>query len=361
MDATTIRPTRRALLLGAAAALGAGRAGAQGFAGMGAAAPDYGQVTPGRTFAFPADHGPHPDFRIEWWYVTAALTAEDGAPCGVQWTLFRNALAPRDGGAGWDSAQLWMGHAAATDAAAHHAAERFARGGIGQAGVALAPFAAWIDDWRLETEGAAADPFDRLRMTAAAPDFAFDLRLRATGPLILQGDGGFSLKAERGQASYYYSQPFLRAEGRLRIGDRERAVTGEAWLDREWSSQPLDEDQSGWDWFSLALADGARVMLYRIRHEDGRDSFTGTWIEADGAAATLDPGAVDLEPVRWAEVEGGRTPVDWRVAIPARGFAAEVRALNPQAWNALTVSYWEGPVAVLGDRPGRGYLEMTGY
>jgi predicted secreted hydrolase len=350
-----LRPTRRAVL---AAALAPALARAQGFAGMGAEAEGYAPVVRGVPLVFPRDHGPHPDFRIEWWYVTAALTDEDGDPCGVQWTLFRNALAPHDRGTGWDSAQLWMAHAACTTATTHRAAETFARGGIGQAGVTRPPFDAWIDDWRLSGPD---DGFDVLRMSANGEGFAYGLSLTATGPLVLHGDGGFSLKAERGQASYYYSQPFLRAEGTLTLDGRTRRVTGDAWLDREWSSQPLDADQVGWDWFSLVLSDGTRVMLYRIRSVSGRDSFTGTWIAPDGAAEFLDRDAAELEPLGFAEVAGRKTPVRWAVRVPSRDFSAEVAALNPQAWNSLAVSYWEGPVSVTGARPGRGYLEMTGY
>lgn len=354
---------RRRSLLAGLAALPAAPLAAQvngaGFAGLGGAAPDYAPVVRGHALAFPRDHAAHPRFRIEWWYVTAVLVAQDdGAMLGCQWTLFRNALSPTPEASGWENRQLWMGHAAATSATAHHAAERFARGGIGQAGVRPAPFAAWIDDWRLAGPGAG---YDRLRMTAADARFAFDLALTAEGPLVLQGEAGFSQKAERGQASYYYSQPFFAAEGTLRIEDRDRAVRGSAWLDREWSSQPLDADQTGWDWFSLKLDDGARVMLYRIRHREGRDSFTGGWVEPDGATTLLAKGDAALEPVGWAEVAGRRTPVRWRVAVPSRNFEAQTAPLNPQAWNALTVPYWEGPVTVSGPRPGVGYLEMTGY
>ncbi|SEA50784.1 lipocalin-like domain-containing protein [Rubrimonas cliftonensis] len=357
--------TRRAALAGLLASAGAARAqgvGGEGFAGLGSAADDYAPVVPGHRLVFPRDHAPHPAFRIEWWYVTAALRDASGALCGAQWTLFRNALSPDGGGEGWDSAQLWMGHAAATSATAHVAAERFARGGVGQAGVKPDPFEAWIDDWRLARPDDAPGPgLERLRMTARDQGFAFDLALDAQGPLIMHGDDGFSRKAERGQASYYYSQPFYAAEGRLRIEGVERAVSGHAWLDREWSSQPLDPDQTGWDWFSLTLEDGARVMLYRIRHREGRDSFTGTWIAPDGAARTLGRDEADLAPTGWETVAGRETPVRWRLSIPSEGFEAETRPLNAQAWNALTVAYWEGPVRVEGPRSGVGYLEMTGY
>ncbi|MCC5973151.1 MAG: iron ABC transporter permease, partial [Rubellimicrobium sp.] len=84
---------------------------AQGFAGLGTDAEGFAIPQPGPVFDFPADHGPHPEFRIEWWYLTATLEGADGTPFGLQWTLFRSALAP-EAGEGWSAPQLWMGHAA---------------------------------------------------------------------------------------------------------------------------------------------------------------------------------------------------------------------------------------------------------
>jgi predicted secreted hydrolase len=357
----TAEPLTRRALLGALA-LAAPVARAQGFAGMGADAAGFARVVPGRAFAFPADHLPHPGFRIEWWYVTANLTDADGADCGCQWTLFRQATDPAAPEAGWASNEIWMGHAAVTTAETHRAAERFGRGGVGQAGVTgEGGFAAWIDDWSFRAEGAtAADPLARARLAARGPDFGFDLALAADGPLVLHGDAGFSLKSERGQASYYYSQPFFRAAGTLTIDGAGRRVAGTAWMDREWSSQPLDPDQTGWDWFSLSLASGERAMLYRFRQTRG-DAFAGTWIGADGAVGSLPRAGVRMTPLAEARTRGGRVPVRWRLEIPAKGFDVETRPLNPDSWNALTIPYWEGPVVVEGSHAGRGSLEMTGY
>ena len=38
----------------------------KGFAGLGGEAATFAPVLPGRVFSFPADHGPHDGFRIEW-------------------------------------------------------------------------------------------------------------------------------------------------------------------------------------------------------------------------------------------------------------------------------------------------------
>jgi predicted secreted hydrolase len=350
----------RILTLIAALALCAAQAMAQGFAGLGQTADGFALPERGQLFAFPADHGPHPDFRIEWWYLTATLTGADGTDYGAQWTLFRTALAPGEG-AGFASPQLWMGHAAITTPDAHLVAERLARGGIGQAGVTLAPFAAWIDDWALTSRATPeADPLSAIRLTATGEGFSYALSATATGPLVAHGDRGHSVKSPAGQASRYYSQPFYDVGGNLTLGDRVIPVTGKAWLDREWSSQPLAADQTGWDWFSLMFDDGARLMGYRLRDAGAGYAF-GTWIAANGTAEPLEAGALQLTPLDTAQVAGRAVPVVWQVRLPARGLDVTVTALNPQAWMDTSVPYWEGPITITGSHPGRGYLEMTGY
>ncbi|WP_439154057.1 lipocalin-like domain-containing protein [Yoonia sp.] len=324
---------------------------AQGFAGLGTAAEGFAVPQPDPTFTFPADHGAHPDYRIEWWYLTANLAAADGTPYGLQWTLFRSALAPQDG-TGWDTPQLWMGHAAVTTPTDHHVTERLARGGIGQAGVTADPFAAWIDDWTLQGD------WQTMQMTASGPDFGYEMALTAQGPLVFHGEDGYSVKSAAGQASYYYSQPFFDIAGTLRLPDGDVTVTGAAWLDREWSSQPLAENQTGWDWFSLSFDDGNKLMGFRLQQTDGKNYTSATWITPDGSTTAYDDGALFATPLA---VNARDVPVTWRVELPARGVDVTVQAINENAWMDTTVPYWEGPVAVTGSHAGRGYLEMTGY
>lgn len=325
---------------------------AQGFAGLGTQAEGFAIPDPAYRIEFPQDHGPHPDYRIEWWYLTATLEGEDGQDYGVQWTLFRTAMQPGEA-EGWDSPQIWMGHAAVTSSDEHLFAERLARGGIGQAGVISEPFQAFIDDWRMEG-------IDRMRVTARGAEFAYDLELVANGPLVLQGEGGYSVKSPDGQASHYYSQPFYRVSGVLDLPGGSVNVSGQGWLDREWSSQPLSEDQHGWDWFSLQFEDGARLMGFGLR---GLETvFTSaTWIDPDGTTTAFTDGALRLTPLNRALVAGRNIPVEWRVELPARGVDVEVEALNPGAWMGVSFPYWEGPIRVRGSHEGRGYLEMTGY
>lgn len=338
------------------------RAAAQGYAGLGETADGFARVTPGRTFAFPADHGPHPDFRIEWWYITANLVDASGAACGLQWTLFRQAARPGPQDEGWANQQVWMAHAAVTRADTHRFGEVFARGGIGQSGVEARPFAAWIDDWEMKGSERTDDlTLAPVILKAAGRDFSYALTLEADRPVVLQGEAGYSRKSERGQASYYYSQPFFRARGTLRIDDRPVEVSGQAWMDREWSSQPLDADQTGWDWLSLHLASGDKLMLYRLRQKDGSATPFGNWISANGETQMITGGDIRMNPKATTEIAGRRLPLQWEIAIPSRSFAINCRPLNPNAWMGTGFSYWEGPISFAGTQDGVGYLELTGY
>src|SRR5712671_1938974 len=293
-----IRISRRAFAGGAlVVALGCKTALAQGFAGLGMSGQGFASVTPGKTFAFPADHGPHPDYRIEWWYVTANLMDAAGIAYGAQWTLFRQAMQPGAQQEGWANQQIWMGHAAVTRADTHRYSEAFARGGVGQAGVEPKTFRAWIDSWQMRgLDPMRDDNIAPLELTASGSDFSYTLRLDADRALVLQGDGGYSRKSERGQASYYYSQPYFKVAGSITVDDKQAEVTGQAWLDREWSSQPLAPDQSGWDWLSLHLNSGEKLMLYRMRQTDGNHYGSGKWFARDGKAEPIASADLTMTP-----------------------------------------------------------------
>jgi predicted secreted hydrolase len=316
-----------------------------------------------RDFVFPEDHGPHPSFRSEWWYLTAHLRDDAGRPFGVQFTLFRQALVPpaqRAGGvaapepaSAWRTGQVWMAHVAlGAPESGHQAAQRFSRGALGLAGVQAAPFAAWLEDWRLATT-AEVGPFPlelELAVDEAEPPFTVRLRLEAEKAPVPQGENGLSRKSAReGNASHYYSYTRIAASGEIVRDGRARAVSGLAWLDREWSTSALDPGQEGWDWFALHLDDGRDLMLYRIRR-------------GDGSVRPLGPADWSLEPERyWNDGAGGRWPVAWRLAIPAAGVDGRVTAVREDALNRLAVRYWEGMVCLEGTASGCGFLELTGY
>lgn len=337
-----------------------------GFAGLGAEAEGFTQVRPDYELTFPRDHGAHPDYRIEWWYVTANLKDDHGKDWGVQWTLFRQALEPQNegqAGAGWSSAQVWLGHSAVTHADGHLHADRLARGGVGQAGTRGGdgePFAAWIDHWAIEGRQPDGE-LSAIAVSAAGEGYQYQLELQSTGPRVLQGDNGFSRKSESEQASYYYSQPFYQVKGDIIWQGERHSVSGQAWLDREWSSQPLAADQQGWDWFSMHLNSGAKLMLFRLRSDVQGHFHSGTWIGADGSSRPLAPEDIRMTPLDEVAVAGRTVPTRWRLEVPQEGFNVTTSALNDQAWMGTTIPYWEGPICLEGSHGGEGYLEMTGY
>ncbi len=335
---------------------------AQGFAGLGMNGEGFAPVLPGRTLAFPADHGPHPDYRIEWWYVTANLVDSTGVAYGAQWTLFRQAMRPGVQLEGWANHQIWMGHAAVTRADTHRYSEAFARGGVGQAGVEAKPYRAWIDSWQMRgLDDMRDDALAPLELSASGADFAYALRLDADHPLVLQGDDGYSRKSERGQASYYFSQPYFRATGSLTIDDRPVSVTGQAWMDREWSSQPLASDQTGWDWLSLHFDSGEKLMLFRLRQTDGNNYASGKWFLPDGTSRQIAPTDITMTPKALTGIEGRKIPTVWNIAIPALALTISCVPLNAKSWMGTSFPYWEGPIGFSGSHRGVGYLEMTGY
>jgi len=339
----------------------------------------FAQARPGAPLAFPRDHGAHPDFRIEWWYLTANLEDAQGRPHGVQWTLFRFAVRPPseiEADTPWQQGQMYMAHLGLTAPTGHVAFQRYARGGdhggVAQAGVRAAPFAAWLDDWTLSSSGPgptapqdAGSDWLPLKLHARQDGYGVDLDLSGHGPIVLQGRDGFSEKHPDGGGSFYYSQPFLAARGTLRIDGEAVPVTGQAWLDREWSSQFLEPDQAGWDWFALHLDSGEKLMLFRLRARGaGPDYRHGVLIAPDGRKRPLDGDRIGFEVLRETLVAGRALPLHWRLDLPQIGRALEVTPVQPDQWMDVDFPYWEGAVEARGNGPansGRGYLELTGY
>ena len=315
---------------------------------------------------FPADEGAHPASQTEWWYVTGWLTPPDGAPLGFQVTFFRtlpgvDAANP----SAFAARELVIGHAALSDPKRPRAlhAERIARAGFGLAAAGMGETRVTLGDWHLLVQG------DGFGARVAAEDFDLDLHFRRTAPPLLNGAGGYSQKGpDPRSASRYYSIPGLKVTGRVRAGGASREVTGEAWLDHEWSDAYLDADSVGWDWTGLNLADGGALMAFRIRDAAGKARWAGgTLRTADGTRRVFGPGEIEFVPRRhWRSPHTG---IDWPIAFDIRAGGLHL-ALEPlmddqESDSRLTTGavYWEGAVTARsadGTR-GRGYLELTGY
>ena len=332
----------------------------------------YTRALAPRDFHFPEDHGPHPDFRTEWWYWTGHLRTADGHAFGYQFTLFRSALAPAEppGTSAWRTRQLYMGHFTVSDLGAgrFHAFERFSRSALGLAGARTSPLRVWLEDWGVEAVEGEAPP---LRLTAREGDVALSLVLEGGEPAVLQGDRGLSQKGpEAGNASYYYSLPRMPTRGQVTVEGRAYEVTGESWMDREWGTNALSAGQVGWDWFSLQLSDGSELMYYQLRHEDGTvDPFTaGTFIPARGEPVHLKREDVRLEVLgTWTSPRSRvEYPARWRLTVPDQGLTLEVTPELADQELPVSVRYWEGAVGLEGTHAGapvkgQGYVELTGY
>lgn len=329
-----------------------------GFASLGTSSRGYAQPRPGMTISLPEDMGAHPEYRLEWWYLTANLESEDGRRFGVQWTLFRQSLEPAstfDPMSEWDSNSVWMAHAALSTPDQHHFHEKFARGSVGQAGVEHHPFRAWLDDWHMRGNGAEADFLVR----ASTPVFGYHLQLTRTGPAVRHGDNGFSAKSPDGEGSLYFSFADLQVEGSITLDGKTHQVSGTGWFDREWSSQLLRSSQEGWDWFAVHLGDGSKLMVFQLRGEE--PYFSGTYVAPSGDVQVLDGSDIRLSPVRHRETAKAEIPVDWHLEVPRLDLDLQIESWPGTYWNDGAFPYWEGPVDVSGSHDGSGYLEMTGY
>lgn len=326
----------------------------------------YAAVVPGRVLRFPDDEGSHPDFRLEWWYVTGWLTDELSKISGFQVTFFRTR--PVDTGANpsrFAPSQVFIAHVALADPQRGRLLqdERIARGAFGIAAAAEGGMRVTLDRWRLEREGNA------LRARVAARELTLDLTFASELPPLLHGEGGFSRKGlAPDSASYYYSLTNLAVRGKVTTANGTARVTGSAWLDHEWSSAQLEAAASGWDWIGINLDDGGALMVYRIRSETRANYWsTATVRRADGSVRQFSPQQIAWLPRReWRSTRSGAMyPVSWNVRVDELVVRIEP-LMDDQELDAQTTTgtiYWEGAVTaqVDGREIGRGYLEMTGY
>ncbi|MEM7256173.1 MAG: lipocalin-like domain-containing protein [Pseudomonadota bacterium] len=339
---------------------------------LGGDANGFARACAPRDFVFPQDHLAHPDFRNEWWYVTGNVATPDSLKLGFHATFFRvAALAPQQAASesAWETSQFYMAHFAVTRegdtrVSAH---ERFARSAAGLAGTRLenAMASVWLEDWTLTQTKAGDAPVWQLRL-ADENSAAIDVQLSANKPRVLQGNQGYSQKsADPCNASYYYAYTRLHTEGQITVDGIAYPVEGSSWLDREWSSSALADNQVGWDWFALQLNDARDIMFYQLRESNGQPgSFSSAVeIDADGVKRTIAVPVVEVD--RWWQSDSGaRYPVAGRLI---RKDSAEVIHFTPLIDNQelnLTVRYWEGAIQLfdeLGNHIGQGYLELTGY
>jgi predicted secreted hydrolase len=339
---------------------------------------------PGRQFAFPRDHGSHPEFAIEWWYVTGHLTPADQSHFGFQATFFRRALRPpratESSSPTFGNDQIYLAHMAVVDESSQvfHYQERLNRSGW-DAGAATGTLDVRNGNWSLRLSpnksGRQGREVFELTSTVGA-DTTLLLDLTPTKPLVVFGSNGVSRKAADPKASsHYLTFSRMSAKGTLSLGGEERAVSGEAWMDHEFSSSQLGEGQIGWDWLSLQLFDGRELMAYRMRRSDGStDPFsTVAWIDEQGSVSQVGPADFTWEVLqRWRSQKTGAEYPAFVKLIARNPVTSERQTFLVQpavadqelAGSVGGVAYWEGACRVLDENKkeiGRAYMELTGY
>lgn len=340
--------------------------------------PDVGSASgwqearPGYQFAFPRDHAAHPPYRLEWWYYTGNVETAEGRRFGYQLTFFRTGVTPTPTTSSrWAVRDLYLAHFAISDIEGKRFSffERLNRAGVHWAGADPTTYRVWNENWEARIEG------DVHALSASDGPYTIALRLTPEKPPVLHGQNGFSQKGpSAGNASHYYSSTRMRTSGTLAIDGQTFSVTGLSWMDHEFGSNFLEQDQGGWDWFSLPLQDGRELMLFQIRRADGSQDAhaSGTLVEVDGGTTHLSARDFTLVPKEyWQSPEsGGRYPIVWTVTLPRQNMDLRVTAALPdqelRTEASTGVTYWEGSVTVSGQAggrevQGRGYLEMTGY
>jgi predicted secreted hydrolase len=323
---------------------------------------------PGYRFEFPRDHGPHFDYRTEWWYLTGNVRSPAGREFGYELTFFRYGY--RSPGqrspvrSRFVMDDVKFAHFTITDIAQKkfYASQRISRGAYHDAGFLSGSKLAWISDWELDLDSG-------FQATANDGQQAIQLSLQPEKQPVLQGKDGLSQKAAGdGHASYYYSISRLDTKGALRVGGTTYQVTGLSWFDREWATNQLAPDQAGWNWFALQLSDGTDLMLYQMRLKNGAiDPYSnGKLVSTTGAATELDEFVLTPTAYWTSPHNHARYPIGWHLRIPKSQIDLEITTpVEDQELN-LTVTYWEGAIRVNGTRAGRpvhgvGYLELTGY
>lgn len=369
----------------------------------------YARAIKPRPIIFPDDHLTHPNFKTEWWYFTGNVQSKDGRRFGYQLTFFRSAVAPfaetkkesvssslQRGD--WSTNQVFMAHCAVTDVEkkVFYSDERFSRMTQGLAGCvpvqndSMSGIRIWLENWSAETQkqtltqqnsAMQKSSFPMLLQANIGSDVSFSFQIDSLKPTVLQGEQGLSRKGTtEGNASYYYSLTRLATKGILTIKGEQFDVDGASWMDREWSTSALEQDQVGWDWFALHCDDGREIMFYQLRKRlpNGKttndSASAGVIVESNGTSHQLAFADVLLEPIgEWANTVRAneraikaKYPAQWRMTIAKENLQILLVPLVQNQELKTSVQYWEGAVRIEGTAnkrylSGYGYIEMTGY
>lgn len=327
---------------------------------------------PGYKYQFPADHAAHKEFRTEWWYYTGHLVAKDGRKFGYELTFFRFGVdlneAPKSA---WALSEVHSAHFAVTDESAKKFwfSEKLNRAALNLAYADDKQYHVVNGDWSAKLDAS------KQTIKALSPNYSLDLQLTSVKPPAVHGVNGVSQKANcRGCASHYYSMTRMATTGTITVGSEKIPVTGATWMDHEFGSNQLTEDQIGWDWYSVQLDNNTELMFYVMRRKDGSfdPTSSGTVVSPDGSTKHLALQDYKIKALTsWSSPQSKATyPMGWEVTVPSLNYKVTIQPAM-QAQELVTtkstgVTYWEGSCHVTGTQNGKpiqgdAYVEMTGY
>lgn len=333
----------------------------------------YKKALPGYKYSFPRDHASHEAFKTEWWYYTGHLKSDDGKKYGYELTFFRSGVAPSEKAKTKSNApsNVYLAHFAVSDInnKKFHFYEKLTRSGLSLGSASSSVLHIYNDGWRVDEAG------DTMMLSADAEKVGIKLLLSSKKPPVIHGKDGVSQKADCvGCASHYYSLSRMETKGLLFIDGKEKRVTGTSWMDHEFGSNQLTEEQVGWDWYSLQLSDNTELMLYMMRKKDGSidKNSSGTIIGADGKAEHLNLSQFKIRSKsKWLSPQSkGNYPMNWEIEIPHKQIKLQVtpdfETQELVTKRSTDVTYWEGASSITGTKGGKlitgeGYVEMTGY
>ncbi|KJR21604.1 carotenoid 1,2-hydratase [Vibrio navarrensis] len=316
-------------------------------------------VLPGQKVRLPNDFRFHSQYQHEWWHYFASLQDAKGTSYSVQWSFFRLAGDERDVN-GWQNPQIYLANVVVSGEGKVWKDQRIARGGIGQAGSSDKPFRMWIDNWTWRALGVTPFPGN---LIAASDEFSLELATRTSGPFVLNGESGYQLKHDlESVASFSVSAPFLQTDGVLHLDGKSIKVSGSAWLQKEWGSDLVGQDQQGWDWLVFNLDNGMALSVNQYRHKSRLPYVFGTLSTSSGKVFPLKEQDIKIIPLEESELaDGTRLPLRWSVEVPQYQIRLTATAVDQEMWLPFLLPYWEGPIQVAGSHQGWGFMQLTGY
>lgn len=350
----------------------------------------FQQPKPDTLLVLPRDHGPHPEFRNEWWYFTGWFKSGVGElaeELGIQITFFRSAPdVDLNNPSRFSPAQLLIAHVAI----AHpkkgilvhdQIALRAQKGEAEISGSDIECLNINLPKWNLRSKDGST-----WTCSIAGQKIGLQLTAMQTQAPWLQGENGFSRKGpDPIQSSHYITLPHMQTEGFVTLDGKKQPIQGKFWMDHEWSSTVLAPEAQGWDWVGLLGEDGSSLMAFQIRNKTPGKPPVWTHAclrQADGR--TRDFKNVQFNTLKnWKSTKTGtQYPVSQSIQLDGNTYIL-TPMFDDQELDARMSSgtlYWEGAVRVdmvtgevksgsksvsnLGSKPqawGKGYLEMTGY